>query len=73
MKYSWCYEFSKVGFFSGSPGSLFQMPESERTFTFKIYTWKEINYNPRMKDILTLPKAANASFGKIRLCSGGIL
>ena len=33
------------------------------SFLWDLFTRKEINYNLRIKDILTLPKASTASFG----------
>ena len=33
------------------------------SFLWDLFTKKEINYNLRIKDILTLPKASTASFG----------
>ena len=34
-----------------------------RSFLWGLFTRKEINYNLRIKDILTLPKALTKSFG----------
>ena len=43
------------------------------SFLWDLFTRKEINYNLRIKDILTFPKASTASFGTNSIARGSIL